>query len=91
MIIGIQGTLGQGKTTALVAFSLDYKTKTGLPIYSKWQFRLSSPRFGRQREATTFLQGYAITPNGWAFPGSRSRAPLSHRAVVGARERYNPC
>jgi deoxyadenosine/deoxycytidine kinase len=31
MIIGIQGTLGQGKTTALVAFSLDYKTKTGLP------------------------------------------------------------
>jgi hypothetical protein len=37
MIIGIQGTLGQGKTTALVAFSLDYKTKTGLPIYSKWQ------------------------------------------------------
>lgn len=34
MIIGIQGTLGQGKTTALVAFSLDYKIKTGLPIYS---------------------------------------------------------
>lgn len=34
MDIGIKGTLGQGKTTALVAFAEHFRCKTGLPVFS---------------------------------------------------------
>lgn len=34
MIIGIQGTLGQGKTTALIAFIEYYRKQTKLRVYS---------------------------------------------------------